>query len=103
MNHEVTIVDSRRLNDGQVAVAAICCGDESTKSWHTMAVTTAADPVICQQSISQHLNRIAGQHDEMLKALAHLPGLVGTKHKIDLSAIPAAPTSTEPGSVAVAA
>jgi hypothetical protein len=102
MNHEVTIVESRRLNDGQVAVAAICCGDELTKSWHTMAVSTAADAVICQQSIMQHLNRIAGQHDEMLKALSHLPGLVGTKHKIDLAAIPAAPVTAMPQQVEAA-
>jgi hypothetical protein len=100
--HAVQIIQSKQLNDGQCALLARCCSDDSTLSWLTMAASVAADPNACQQSINAHCSRIAAQHDLMIQALAKLPSLVGTTTTIDVPA-PTPTTVTPAASVPAAA
>ena len=88
MNHQVTLVDSKQLSDGQVAVATHCCGDPSTKSWFTMAAEVVIDPVQRQEALDFHANRVATLHQSMQAALATLPNLIGTVRHVTLSTPP---------------
>lgn len=78
MNHQVTLVDTKQLADGIVAVQACCCGDNNSLSWLTMASEVAIDPVRRENSINFHVNRVAQLHETTLQALSYLPTLVGT-------------------------
>ncbi len=93
MNHEVELIEHRQLNDGQVAILARCCGDQSTHSWLTMAAEVAADPVQREESINFHCERVATLHHTMQQALERVAALVGTSIQVVLP-IPAASAST---------
>jgi hypothetical protein len=90
--HQISFVDSKQLSDGHLAVATICCGDENSKSWLTMAASVVIDPLQRQEAIDFHANRVATLHESMLQAKAAIPSLLGTSTVV---AVPApAPTTT---------
>ncbi|HKV92338.1 MAG TPA: hypothetical protein VJW20_07300 [Candidatus Angelobacter sp.] len=83
MSHAVEIKHYKQLPDGQIAVAACCCGDPVHTSWHTMASAIFDVPGRFEQSVNWHIQRVANQHEEMLQAKVVLSGLVGQTHVFD--------------------
>ncbi len=82
-SHSVKIIDYKKLNDGQIAVAAQCCCDPVHTSWHTMAAAIVLDQAAFQSDIDWHINRVAQQHETALQAEAVMPELIGKAFKID--------------------
>lgn len=80
MSHAVEIKEYKRLPDGQVAVAACCCGDPVHTSWHTMAPAVFDVPGRFEASVNWHIQRVANQHESMLQAKSTLSSLVGQTH-----------------------
>ena len=107
MNHAVSFICHRQLNDGQVAICAECCGDQSTHSWLTMAAEVVNDPARRQEAIDFHANRVATLHQSMLTALATLPSIIGSVTQVTIPdgtpVDPVAPAPTPPDSQPVAA
>jgi hypothetical protein len=68
--HQVEFIDFKQLTDGQVAVLAQCCGENSTLSWHTMASTVAANDGAREASINEHVKHVANLHESTQQALA---------------------------------
>jgi len=87
MSHAVEIKHYKQLPDGQIAVAACCCGDPVHTSWHTMAPAIFDTPGRFEQSVNWHIQRVANQHEEMLQAKAVLSGLVGQTHSFDTHSV----------------
>lgn len=100
--HNVQITEFRQLADGLVAVAAVCCGQESTKSYHTMASSIVLDDAAYQASVGAHLQRVADLHETTQQALAKLPLLLGKSHAVTVS-IPATAVPATPAVLATAA
>ena len=101
MTHQVTIVDSKQLADGLVAIQTCCCGDKKSLSWLSMSSEVAIDPVRRQDSINFHVNRVAQLHETTLQAFNFLPTLVGTASMVSfpapiVSPDPAASSGTSP-------
>lgn len=97
--HTVSITDYKQLNNGQFAVGAICCGDESTKSFHTMLTPVFTDPTQLQQSLNWFYNRMATEHEAMIQSKVVAANLIGSKTTVDLSqttvpSVPAAQAAT---------
>lgn len=84
--HSVKFAHYKQLSDEQLRVAAFCCGDESTLASHIVDSSTAADPIICQETLKEHFQKVVNQHDLMQQCSAILPGLVGKQFKIDTTA-----------------
>jgi hypothetical protein len=96
LNHQVTLVDTKQLADGIVAVQACCCGDQNSLSWLTMASEVAIDPVRREDSIALHVNRVAQLHETTLQALSYLPTLVGTVTTVSFPSEVPDPAPAEP-------
>jgi hypothetical protein len=88
MSHTVEIKEYRRLQDGQIAVAACCCGDPTHTSWHTMGPAVVGDPSRFESSVAWHVQRVANQHETTLQAKATLSSLVGQAHVFDSKSKP---------------
>lgn len=85
MNHEVHIIDYKKLSE-QFAVCTRCCGDEQHTSWHTMLPSVMIDDAALEASISKHCEHVAQQHEAALQAEVHLKNLVGTSRQADPAA-----------------
>ncbi len=77
MNHSVTIIQTKQLNDGEFAVLSQCCSDPTTNSWGTMAAATSSDPAKLQSFVDYHHSRIANLHQLSIESRAILDNLVG--------------------------
>jgi hypothetical protein len=88
MNHEIQIVETKSLPNGQFAILAQCCGDKQHASWHTMADCVVTDDAKREASISEHCKRIAKQHEAALQADHILKSWVGTSRQVDPAAAP---------------
>jgi hypothetical protein len=84
MTHDVEIIDFKQLSDGQVAVLTRCCGDDSSRSWHTMASSVVLDDAARAASIGEHVRHVATLHETTTQALAKLPKIVGSKVSVSL-------------------
>ncbi len=40
--HNVAVVEKKKIADGSISVRLRCCGDESSDSWHTLQLTHEA-------------------------------------------------------------
>jgi hypothetical protein len=85
MNHEIQIVETKSLPNGQFAILAQCCGQHA--SWHTMADCVVVDDAKREASISGHCERVAKQHEAALQADNILQSLVGTARPVDPAAV----------------
>ncbi len=64
MKHIVELVESKELNDCFVGFRFRCCGDESTDSYCTLALSLTADET--QETILHHKTKMAAAHDKKL-------------------------------------
>jgi hypothetical protein len=87
MSHAVEIKHYKQLPDGQIAVAACCCGDLVHTSWHTMAPAIFDTPGRFEASVNWHVQRVANQHETMLQAKSVLSSLVGQTHTFDTHSV----------------
>ena len=56
--HTSTIIEKKKLTDGQIAVLIQCCADPTTNSWHTISITkdTTTDEVTAWLTgVQQHV------------------------------------------------
>lgn len=40
--HNVAVVEKKKISDGSISVRLRCCGDDLTDSWHTLQLTHEA-------------------------------------------------------------
>lgn len=96
MAHTIQIKDHKQLNDGQLALLAECCGDQSTHSWLTCAASVVIDDAQFQDAIDFHCQRVANQHESMLQASSKLANLIGTAIVVTLPTPASAPPPPVP-------
>jgi hypothetical protein len=74
--HVATIVDKKRLSDGQIAVLVRCCNDPEQQSWHTLEVdlTVTADKI--DQWLTERKQVVQDNHAVNQAADAHLESLI---------------------------
>lgn len=82
MNHTVSIVDYKKLSNGQFAIMTQCCGDAQHTSWHTMDASVIIDDPKYQASIAEHCDMVATHHEAAIVAEQTLKELVGSAREV---------------------
>lgn len=79
MPHSVEVVASKTLSDGAIAVCVECCGDSTTRSWHTIHAVNAMSEADLDAEITKHQERVSTQHEGRTKAENYLKKKIKTK------------------------
>jgi hypothetical protein len=75
--HTAEAVRVISLADGAVAIAARCCGDESTTSHHTVYdITLSMTEDDLRAQVQAHVERVANHHASAVRAKGVLADLV---------------------------
>ncbi len=61
--HIVTLVETKELNDEQVAYCFECCGEKQHRSWLTLTLDGAEN----KPAIDQHMQAMAEKHERKLQ------------------------------------
>lgn len=98
MTHVAQYIEFKKLNDGQFALLAECCGDFSTRSYLTLYAGAVVDDPTIQAALNAHLSKVANLHETATQAAAILPTLLNQPVQIVLPAPaqPSEPVSPDP-------
>lgn len=72
MAHVIEIVESKTLSDGAIAVCVECCGDPTTRSWHTLYEVTALSDGEIDAAIEKHKSNVTARHEGRMKAEGYI-------------------------------
>jgi hypothetical protein len=75
MTHTPEVLETKEINDEQVAYRIRCCGDVTTDSWHTISVLcpTTEDPRTHEQQLEERKADVATKHEAKITWRAKQP------------------------------
>lgn len=87
-SQNITVVDTKVLSDGQLAVLVRCENDPTTDSWHTMTIDPNMDDAeidtFIASNIADHKQRVARLYTARQKVHAKLAGLKNLTTKVNV-------------------
>ena len=76
MEHTVKVAEKKKVGDSQVAVLLQCCDEVTTRSWHTLGITSETTQADITAWLDARKADVSALHDAHIRADAALDDLI---------------------------